>query len=198
MKKIGYARVSTEDQNLALQLDALRHEGCTRIYQEKMTGKAGDRPKLAAALAALGEGDQLVVWKLDRLGRSLKHLIDTVQELEARNIGFRSISDGIDTETPGGRLLFHVIGAIAEFEVRQISERTKAGLLAARRRGKRLGRPPVLNPDRIAEAQRLFQSGELSRAAIAERLQVGRTTLWRATRDVRSDASAEESPGVLP
>ncbi|WP_423174590.1 recombinase family protein [Stenotrophomonas maltophilia] len=184
MKKIGYARVSTEDQNLALQLDALRQDGCKRIYQEKITGKAGHRPTLAAALAALSEGDMLVVWKLDRLGRSLKHLIDTVQELEARKIGFRSIADGIDTETPGGRLLFHVIGAIAEFEVRQISERTKAGLLAARSRGARLGRPPVLSPERIAEAQRLCQAGELSRAAIAQRLNIGRTTLWRVMRDV--------------
>jgi len=151
MKKIGYARVSTEDQNLALQLDALRHDGCHRIYQEKITGKIASRPVLTSALASLGEGDMLVVWKLDRLGRSLKHLIDIVQELEARKIGFRSIADGIDTETPSGRLLFHVIGAIAEFEARQISERTKAGLLAARRRGQRLGRPPVLTPEGISE-----------------------------------------------
>ena len=139
--KIGYARVSTEDQNLALQIDALRQQGCERIFEEKMTGASRSRPVLHETLAALRPGDVLVVWKLDRLGRSLQHLIEITAGLELRGIDFHSISDGIDTRTPAGKLLFHIVGAIAEFERSQISERTKAGMAAARLRGKRLGRP---------------------------------------------------------
>ncbi|BBJ23045.1 recombinase family protein [Candidatus Nitrotoga sp. AM1P] len=178
--KIGYARVSTEDQNLDLQLDLLSQDGCQKIFKEKMTGKRGSRPVLDKALATLKNGDMLVVWKLDRLGRSLRNLTNILNDLEGRGIGFRSISDGIDTETPAGRLLFHLIGAIAEFECSQISERTKAGLHAARRRGRRLGRPPRIGHHDVKLAKHLRDTQKLNYADIAARLGVGRTTLWRA------------------
>lgn len=178
--KIGYARVSTEDQNLAPQLDQLRKDGCTRVFREKMTGKACSRPALAQALAMLQPGDTLVVWKLDRLGRSLKHLTDILHDLEARGIGLRSLSDSIDTSTPSGRLMFHLLGAIAEFEAGLISERTKLGLQDARRRGRRLGRPARLGAQQLQHARRLRDEHQMSCADIAARLQVGRTTLWRA------------------
>lgn len=178
--KIGYARVSTDDQSLNLQLDHLNRDGCDRIYMEKITGRGRHRPALDEALAQLNAGDVLVVWKLDRLGRSLKHLISILQELESRQVGFRCISDGIDTETPSGRLLFHVIGAIAEFECSLISERTKAGLQSARRRGKQIGRPLLIDKNQIRLAHQLSASGKVSHADIAARLNVGKTTLWRA------------------
>ncbi len=180
--KIGYARVSTDDQNLDLQTDLLRKDGCDKVFMEKMTGKVGSRPVLTRLLGQLRAGDVLVVWKLDRLGRSLKHLIDILQELKARQIGFRCITDGIDTETASGKLLFHIIGAIAEFEGVLISERTKAGLQAARNRGKRIGRPPAIDEHQIQLAQQLIDSGEMSRADIAAQFNVGTTTLWRAMR----------------
>ena len=178
--KIGYARVSTEDQNLDLQINALRAAGCDEIFEEKITGTAVSRPALNAALAALDEGDVLVVWKLDRLGRSLRHLIEIVQTLEERGIGFQSRSDNIDTTSPGGRLLFHIIGAIAEFERAMISERTKAGMAAARQKGKTLGRPRSMNDAQIEKAKTLCEMEDLSLAEIADALSVGRTTLWRA------------------
>lgn len=178
--KIGYARVSTDDQNLDLQTDLLRKDGCDKVFMEKMTGKVGARPELTRLLGQLRAGDVLVVWKLDRLGRSLKNLIDILQELKARQIGFRCITDGIDTETASGKLLFHIIGAIAEFEGVLISERTKAGLQAARNRGKRIGRPLLIDDGQIQLAQQLAASGEMSNADIAARFNVGKTTLWRA------------------
>ncbi len=176
--KIGYARVSTEDQNLDLQLDALQQRGCTKIFKEKMTGTTRRRPALNKAIKALKPGDVLVVWKLDRLGRSLQDLIEILKLLESYGVGFHSISDGIDTTSSCGRLLFHIIGAIAEFECNQISERTKAGLQAARRRGVKLGRPCSINPQQLALAQSL--SDDLSPKVIAAQLNVSRTTLWRA------------------
>lgn len=177
--KIGYARVSTEDQLLDLQLDALRAEGCKRIFKEKMTGASRKRPELQAALKALRRGDVLVVWKLDRLGRSLRDLIDIVWSLKARQVGFQSISDAIDSEQPSGILMFHILGAIAEFDRAMISERTRAGLRAARDRGRRLGRPRAMSDEQVAEAQRLANVEHLSPAKIAAILKVGRTTLWR-------------------
>lgn len=177
VQKIGYARVSTEDQNLDLQLDALRHQGCVKIFEEKMTGTTKSRPVLNQAIKALKAGDVLVVWKLDRLGRSLQDLIEILKLLESKNVGFHSISDGIDTTSSCGRLLFHIIGAIAEFECNQISERTKAGLQAARLRGSKLGRPRAMSDEQVALARSL--SGDLSLTDIATRLNVGRTTLWR-------------------
>lgn len=178
--KIGYARVSTDDQSLDLQLDQLQKDDCEVIFREKITGKNNNRPVLSETLAQLQEGDVLVVWKLDRLGRSLKHLINILQELEARKIGFRCIADGIDTETASGRLLFHVVGAIAEFEGALISERTKAGLQAARGRGKQIGRPRIISASELRLARELSRSGGWTHAAIAARLNVGKTTLWRA------------------
>ncbi|MDP3332351.1 MAG: recombinase family protein [Methylotenera sp.] len=176
--KIGYARVSTEDQNLDLQLDALKQQGCIKLFQEKMTGKTKSRPVLNKTIKALRPGDMLVVWKLDRLGRSLQDLIEILKLLERNGVGFHSISDGIDTTSSCGRLLFHIIGAIAEFECNQISERTKAGLQAARRRGSKLGRPRSISDEQIALARSL--SDDLSLTHIAVQLNVGRTTLWRA------------------
>lgn len=176
--KIGYARVSTEDQSLDLQLDALGQQGCTKIFQEKMTGTTKSRPALNKAIKALKPGDILVVWKLDRLGRSLQDLIEILKLLEGNGVGFHSISDGIDTTSSCGRLLFHIIGAIAEFECNQISERTKAGLQAARRRGSKLGRPRCLSEEQLTLARSL--SDDLSLTDIAIQLNVGRTTLWRS------------------
>lgn len=159
--RIGYARVSTEDQNLALQIDALKAAGCRHIYRDEgVSGIAVSRPALKKAMAAVRPGDVLVTWKLDRLGRSLVHLIEIVELLEHRGAGFRSLSEAIDTTTAGGRLIFHVMGALAEFEQSLISERTRAGMAAAKARGRRLGRPP-----RLSEAKKAAIKGELSRRA---------------------------------
>jgi DNA invertase Pin-like site-specific DNA recombinase len=142
---IGYARVSTQDQNPQLQLDALTAADCERSFVERASGAQRERPELQAALEYIREGDTLVVWKLDRLARSLKQLIETVESLETRKIGFRSLTENIDTTTPGGRLTFHLFAALAEFERSIIKERTTAGLAAARARGRKGGRPPSLN-----------------------------------------------------
>ena len=142
---IGYARVSTQDQTPQLQLDALKVAGCERSFVEKASGAQRDRPELQAALGYMRSGDTLVVWKLDRLARSLKQLIETVESLENKKIGFRSLTENIDTTTPGGRLTFHLFAALAEFERSIIKERTMAGLAAARSRGRKGGRPPSLN-----------------------------------------------------
>lgn len=140
--RVGYARVSTDEQSLDLQLDALQRDGCDRVYHDRgLSGATADRPALGLALKALREGDVLVVWKLDRLGRSLAHLISIIVALERRGVGFRSISEAIDTTSASGRLLFHIMGALAEFERALISERTRAGMNAARARGVHVGRP---------------------------------------------------------
>jgi DNA invertase Pin-like site-specific DNA recombinase len=180
--KIGYARVSTDDQRLDLQRDALLREGCDTIFEEKITGTSRCRPALSTALAKLTPGDVLVVWKLDRLGRSLKHLVEIIQQLDERHIGFHSLSDNIDTTSSSGKLLFHIMGAIAEFECAQISERTKAGLSAARRKGKRIGRPPSMSNALVEEARILQDKEHLSLACIAHRFRISKTTLWRALR----------------
>ena len=143
MAAIGYARVSTTDQDLALQLDALAKVGCTRIFEDTASGAKAERPGLAAALSFAREGDILTVWKLDRLGRSLSHLIETVSALKARGVGFRSLTESIDTTTPGGRLVFHIFGALGQFERDLIRERTRAGLEAAAARGRA---PPATAP----------------------------------------------------
>lgn len=185
--KIGYARVSTDDQHLDLQRNALQAEGCANIYEERMTGTSHCRPVLKAALASLIAGDVLVVWKLDRLGRSLQHLIEIIQQLEQRGVGFHSLSDSIDTTSAGGKLLFHIMGAIAEFECAQISERTKAGLAAVRLSGKRLGRPSCINAMQIEAVRHLREDEHLPWKDIAGKFKVGRTTLWRAL--IKSSAS---------
>jgi len=178
--KIGYARVSTEDQHLDLQRDALHTAGCGRIYEEKVSGASSRRPALRAALRVLRRGDVLVVWKLDRLGRSLQDLLTILNTLERRGIGFCSQSDSIDTTTPAGKFIYQVTGAFAEFEREMISERTKAGMRAARRKGRRLGRPRRMDDEDVAYARFLARSEQLSMAAIASKMEVGKTTVWRA------------------
>lgn len=178
--KVGYARVSTEDQSLDLQRDALRHEGCVRVIEEKRSGASTQRPALRGAMRSLRAGDVLVVWKLDRLGRSLQHLISILEDLERRGIGFRSISDNINTTSAVGKLVYHIVGAMAEFERALISERTKAGMEAARKRGKTLGRPRRMNAEQVECARQMAASRTMSLGAIAEMLSVGRTTVWRA------------------
>jgi DNA invertase Pin-like site-specific DNA recombinase len=171
---IGYARVSTVEQEPALQLDALQSAGCVRVFSDRASGAVAERPELARALDHLRPGDILLVWKLDRLGRSLRHLIDTVAQLEARGVGFRSLQESIDTTTPGGKLVFHVFGALAEFERDLIRERTRAGLAAARARGRRGGRPAVMTPEKATMARSMYDSREHTVAAIAKALGVSR------------------------
>ena len=176
---VGYARVSTQDQTPALQLDALKAAGCDRVFQEKASGAQRDRPELAAALDYMRAGDTLVVWKLDRLARSMKQLIETVEKMEGRQIGFRSLTEAIDTTTAGGRLIFHVFAALAEFERSVIKERTTAGLAAARARGRKGGRPRALSEKDIAAARAMLSDPEITVDEVARRLGVGPATLYR-------------------
>jgi DNA invertase Pin-like site-specific DNA recombinase len=179
MMKIGYARVSTEDQNLDLQRTALTAAGCTDMFEDRISGMATKRPGLDRALLRCGKGDVLVVWKLDRLGRSLSHLIEVVQKLGEKGIGFQSISENIDTTTAGGRLVYHLMESLAEFDRSLIAERTKAGLTAARARGVRLGRRRALSADQVKSARALIEAGE-SASDIARSLHVSRATIYRA------------------
>lgn len=182
MANIGYARVSTAEQDAALQRDRLAAAGCKVIFDDVASGAKTDRPGLTAALAHLREGDVLVVWKLDRLGRSLRHLVDTVTALEARGIGLRSLTEAIDTTTPGGRLIFHVFGALGQFERDLIRERTRAGLDAAAARGRKGGRRPVLTAEKIARAKALVAEG-LTVTEAAGRLKVSKSTLYNRLRE---------------
>jgi DNA invertase Pin-like site-specific DNA recombinase len=175
----GYARVSTRDQNPGLQLDALRTAGCERVWTDHASGALDDREQLRELLVHLRPGDTLVVWRLDRLGRSLRHLIDVVNDLEDRGVAFKSLRESIDTSTSGGKLIFHVFGALAEFERDLISERTKAGLEAARARGRVGGRPTVMSATKLKAARSLYEEGEMTVAAIARSLGVSRSTLYR-------------------
>jgi DNA invertase Pin-like site-specific DNA recombinase len=177
---IGYARVSTQDQNLDLQRDALGKAGCERIFEEHASGARDDRPKLAAAMSHLRAGDTLVVYKLDRLGRSLRSLITFVEELNQRGINFKSISDAIDTGSAAGRFFFHVMGALAQMERELIVERTNAGLAAARARGHKGGRKPVLTPKQVECARRLLEDRSVTIKDVAMRLGVNRATIYRA------------------
>jgi DNA invertase Pin-like site-specific DNA recombinase len=175
--KVGYARVSTQEQNLDLQLTALKD--CEKVFRDKgISGTQNNRPQLKRALKHLKSGDVLVVWKLDRLGRSLGHLIETVSGLKDRGVGFASISESIDTTTPGGKLFFHMLGALAEFERDLIVERTKAGIEAARKRGQHLGRPRKLNSTQLKHAKKLIGDGT-SRNEVARILDVNPSTLYR-------------------
>lgn len=176
---VGYARVSTQDQNLALQLDALKQAGCDKVFTEKASGAQRERPQLASALDYMREGDTLVIWKLDRLARSLTQLIETVEGMAARGIGFRSITEAMDTTTSGGKLIFHIFGALAEFERGAIRERTRAGLDAARARGRTGGRPPALSPDDLAAARALLRDPDIRVEDVARRLGVVPSTLYR-------------------
>ncbi|MBK8177016.1 MAG: recombinase family protein [Rhodospirillales bacterium] len=176
---VGYARVSTQDQDPALQLDALMQAGCEKIFTEKASGAQRERPQLQAAIDYMREGDTLVIWKLDRLARSLKQLIETVEALAARGIGLRSITEAMDTTTSGGKLIFHIFGALAEFERGVIRERTRAGLDAARARGRTGGRPPALSPDDLAAAKALLRDPGITVEQVARRLGVVPSTLYR-------------------
>lgn len=176
---VGYARVSTQDQNPAMQLDALKAANCERVFVEKASGALRERPELKAALAYLRAGDTLVVWKLDRLARTLKQLVETVEGLAARDIGLRSLTEAIDTTTAGGRLIFHVFCALAEFERSVIRERTKAGLDAARTRGRHGGRPLALDPKALTAAKALLADPDITVEDVAKRLNVAASTLYR-------------------
>lgn len=177
--KICYAHVSGDDQNLDLQRDALKQAGCERLYEEKESGGKIDRPELLRLMEVLRTGDTLVVWRLDRLGRSLKHLIETVERLEGLGVGFRSVTEAIDTTTSGGKLVFHIFAALAGFERTLIRERTRAGLKAARARGRRGGRPKTLNEDKRRMAQALRDDPGQSVASICKALGITRTTFYR-------------------
>jgi len=179
---IGYARVSTHEQTLALQQDALGKAECGRVFTDTASGAKADRPGLAEALDFVRAGDTLVVWKLDRLGRSLPHLIETIRDLQERGIGFKSLTEQIDTTTSGGKLIFHVFAALAEFERDVIRERTQAGLAAARARGRTGGRPPspsLSDAKKVALAQRLYDDTTNSIDDICKTLRVSRSTLYR-------------------
>lgn len=177
--KIGYARVSTVDQNPDAQRDALKAAGCEKVVTEKVSGVSLKRPKLEKLLRSLDTGDTLTVWRLDRAGRSLPHLLTVVGDLKTRGVGFQSLNETIDTTTANGELIFHLFASMAQFERSLIVERTQAGLLAAKKRGARLGRPPALKTAQIKHARKLIESGERP-TAVASSLGVNRSTLYRA------------------
>lgn len=174
---IGYARVSTQDQNPQLQLDALAKAGCEQVYHEKATGKFRDRPELISCLRSMRKGDTLAVWKLDRLARSLKDLVEIIHDLDSRGVGFRSLTESIDTTSAGGRLIFHVFGALAEFEHSLIRERTVAGLVAARARGRKGGRKPTMSKADVRKAAAMLADPKITKTEIAKHFGVSRVTL---------------------
>jgi len=175
---IGYARISTHDQNLDLQRDALEKAGCKKIYVEQMSGSSRIRPELEKMLEMLRSGDTLVVWRLDRLGRSLKHLIELISKLEQREIGFKSLMESMDTTTSGGKLVFHIFGALAEFEHNLIRERTSAGLAAARARGRNGGRPLKLDEKKRELAIKIYNERERSIKEICQIMGISKPTLY--------------------
>ena len=175
--RIGYARVSTEEQNTSLQIDALKNAGCKQLFEEKVSGKSKDRPELEVCLKVLREGDTLVVSRLDRLGRSLEHLVQIIRNLESRNIGFLSLSESIDTTNAGGKLIFHIFAALAEFERNLISERTKAGLKAARARGRKGGRKTKLTNSDMRKAAAMLRDPFVTKTEVARHFGVSRVTL---------------------
>jgi DNA invertase Pin-like site-specific DNA recombinase len=176
---IGYARVSTHEQTLNLQRDALEKAECSKIFTDVISGAKAERKGLDEALAYVRNGDTLVVWRLDRLGRSLPHLIATLTGLEERGIGFKSLTENIDTTTSGGKLIFHIFGALAEFERNLIRERTTAGLMAARARGRKGGRPKALTGKQLSIAQALYNNKQNPIAEIYQTLRISRATLYR-------------------
>jgi len=190
-QRIGYARVSTDDQNLDLQLDALHRAGITDdcLYSDTASGKDAERKELAACLKALREGDTLVVWRLDRLGRSLPDLVRIIGELEKKGVGFESLTEKIETSGAAGKLVFHVFAALAEFERTLIRERTRAGLVAARARGRSGGRRPKLTPQQVKEIKRLMSDPTIPVSQIAERYNVSRTTIYKV--------APRREPGVV-
>ncbi len=183
---IGYARVSTTDQRTDMQVDALEKAGCTKIFQEKLSGRKDDRPELGKCLSFAREGDTLVVWKLDRLGRSLAHLVQTVKDLGERGIMFKSLKESIDTSTAAGKLVFHIFAALAEFECEIIRERTKSGLKAAENRGAVIGRPrKIKSPQEAQTFARLCEEGATART-IREALGISDTTYHRMKKEFKS------------
>jgi DNA invertase Pin-like site-specific DNA recombinase len=179
MSNVGYARVSTTDQNPDAQTDALASAGCEKVFIDHASGTLARRTELDNALAYLRDGDTLVITKLDRLGRSVKNLKDLADDLQSRGVGLRALSQGIDTTTPGGRLFFHMLAAIAEFERDLISERTIEGLAAARARGRQGGRKPKMTPTKISQARKMYDSGDHTVQQIAETFGVTRPTIYR-------------------
>lgn len=190
---IGYARVSTEDQSLDLQRDALKVAGCARIFEEKESGRAGTkRPALEAALAYLRAEDQLVVWKVDRLGRSVREMINTAHDLQQRGVEFRSLTESVDTKTATGRLMFNFLGTIAEYFLDLNRERTHAGLQAALARGRKGGRPRKLSEADLAAGRAMLAAGDIPVAAIAKRLGVGRRTFYEYFPQARARSQAQK------
>lgn len=184
---VGYARVSTQDQNLDLQITALKEAGCQKIFTEKASGAQRDRPELMAAMNYIRPGeDVLVVWKLDRLARSLKQLIETVEKFEMQKIGLLSLTESINTTTSGGRLIFHIFASLAEFERSIIRERTMAGLRAAKEHGRIGGRPSALKEKDLAVARTLLQDASITVEEVAKRMQVAPSTLYRYFQGGRS------------
>jgi DNA invertase Pin-like site-specific DNA recombinase len=177
--KIGYARVSTFDQNLNLQTDALQRAGCEKVFTDTASGAKSDRKGLIEALEFCRAGDSLCVWKLDRLGRSLRHLIDTINQLQSKGVEFISLQESVDTTTSGGKLVFHVFGALAEFEREMIRERTKAGIKAARDRGSLCGRQKKLTRSQIQMARTLMKNPANKTIDICSTLKISRSTLYR-------------------
>ena len=192
--RIGYARISTQEQNLDLQKDALKRAGCEKIIEDVVSGKAESRSGLDRAKELLRAGDVLVVWRLDRLGRSLKHLIELMTELEKQKIGFQSLQESIGTTTPGGKLVFQIFGALAEFERNLIRERTKAGLDAARARGREGGRPKKLSAQQRALAIDLYHQKKHSIDEICRTMGISKPTLYAYVRG----SSRERQPRSLP
>lgn len=183
---IGYARVSTSDQDHALQVDALHAAGCERIFIETGSGAKADRPELAKALDIARAGDSVVCWRLDRLARSLRHLIELSDQLQQRGVALRSVTEAIDTSTSAGRFLFNILGALGQMERDIILERTRAGLAASRARGRQGGRPPALDKTKLAAAKAMLSSGELTAAEVAAQLGCAPSTLYRHVRGGRS------------
>lgn len=176
---LGYARVSTVLQDHALQLDALRAAGCERVFTETASGARTDRPELARLMEQARQGDVVVCWRLDRLGRSLKHLLELGEDLQRRGIGLRSLTESIDTSTPTGRLMFSILGALATMEREVLIERTRAGLASAAARGRRGGRPVVLTESKLRAARAMLTSGDMSAAEVARNVGVSASTLYR-------------------
>jgi DNA invertase Pin-like site-specific DNA recombinase len=183
---VGYARVSTDDQKLDLQKDAFKAANCEKVFEDQKSGATADRPGLQEALNYIREGDTLVVWRLDRLGRSLKDLLEMVNLLESKKIGFKSLQENIDTSSCSGKLFFHIFGALAEFERNLIRERTSAGLSAARARGRRGGRPKSFNKEQQAAAIELYESRKYSIMQICDIMHVSKPTLYKYLKDQTS------------
>lgn len=197
---IGYARVSTRDQNLDLQLDALQKEKCDKIYKEVISGAKSERPILQEMLNQIRPGDVIVIWKLDRLGRSLRNLVDIVGQLINQGVGLKSLHDNIDTTTPQGRLTFNIFASLAEFERDLISERTKAGLESARARGRLGGKPKGLSKEAEATAcaaETLYKEGKLSVNQISKQLGIAKNTLYKYLRHRNIEISAYKSKTIL-